>query len=87
MREKIPRWLVRFNSLLSTVIWLPAWIRMVHTGSAHDYSILSLILILWLQASNLLVAILDRTKNLTTYLIVNTCTVALTVAMVAWYQG
>ena len=86
MREKLPKYLTRANCWISLVIWLPAWIRMVQLHSARDYSLLSLLLILWLQASNLLVAILDKSKNLTLYLIVNTATVTFTVLMVAYYQ-
>lgn len=86
MREHLPKYITRFNSWISVVVWAPAWWKMYQTHSAHDYALSSLAIILWLQASNLLVAVLDKSKNLKVYLIVNTATVALTFALVWYFQ-
>ena len=86
MREKLPKYLTKFNSAISLIVWLPAWLKIVRTGSANDYALTSLAIILWLQATNLLIAILDKSKNLKFYLLVNTSTVAFTFGMVWWYQ-
>ena len=85
-REQLPQYIIRFNSLVSLVVWAPAWAKALQTHSAKDYSLLSLGIILYLQASNLLVAILDRSKNLKFYLIVNTATVGATFLLVWWLQ-
>lgn len=85
-RARLSAVITRANCIVSLFVWAPAWVKMWQTRSAHDYALLSLLIVLWLQASNLLVAILDHSQNLKLYLIVNTLTVAFTCAMVAWFQ-
>lgn len=86
MRERIPKYITRFNAAISVFVWFPAWLKMWQTHSARDYALLSLLIILWLQGSNLLVAFLDRSKNLKFYLAVNTATVLFTCVLVWHYQ-
>lgn len=76
------RVLTSINVAVSFFVWLPSWLKILRTRSARDYSMWSLLIILWLQVSNLAIAIVCRAPGLRLYLAVNTAMVALTCALV-----
>ena len=77
------RLLTSINVTVSFFVWLPSWLKILRTRSARDYSMWSLLIILWLQVSNLAIAIIGHAAGLRLYLAVNTAMVAVTCAL-AW---
>ena len=80
------RLLTTLNICVSFVVWTPAWVKIVRTRSSKDYSMLSLGMILFLQVSNLAIAISEHAKSVGLYMAVNTAIVLATCVLVQHFQ-
>ena len=75
------------NIVVSFCVWAPSWKKILMTKSAKDYSLLSFLIIEWLQVSNLGVALAEHAWSLSVYLAVNAVIVAFTMWLVWKYQN
>lgn len=74
------------NIAISAVLWWPTWRKLWASKDARMYSITSFSLILWLQASNVAIAIAERAPLLLAYMLVNTAVVGFTLALIWKYR-
>ena len=80
------RILTTLNICVSFVVWMPAWAKIARTRCSKDYSMLSLLMILFLQLSNLTIAVSEHAKNVSVYMSVNTLIVLATCIVVRYFQ-
>ena len=80
------RILTTLNICISFAVWIPAWVKIARTRSAKDYSVLSLLLVLFLQLSNLTIALSEHAKNVSVYMTVNALIVLATCMVVGYFQ-
>lgn len=76
------RLLTAANIAVSFVVWVPAWIKILRTRSARDYSMPTMLMIQFLQFSSLAVAVLEHATALVVYLAVNSIIVLATCALI-----
>ena len=82
----LPAILTAANTVASFFVWLPTWLKVWRTRRAADFSLLSFAIVLYLQFSNLAVALLEGARALACYLAVNAAIVAFTMALIAWVR-
>ena len=80
------RILTTLNICVSFVVWMPAWLKIARTRCSKDYSMLSLLMILFLQVSNLTIALSEHAKNVSVYMATNTLIVLATCIVVRHFQ-
>lgn len=78
--------LTAFQIAVCPFVWAPAWKRMYRRKSSSDYSLWTMLLILYLQLSNLTIAILMSNKVHTLWFALNAGAVLWTCGMVGWYR-
>jgi hypothetical protein len=80
------RILTASNLAISFVIWIPTILRVIARHSSGDISVLTLLLVLWLQIASALIAYLDRSKSLLLYFGINALNVCIALGTVLFYR-
>lgn len=80
------RYLVAFNIAVSITLWIPSWLKMWRLKSSREYSALSFAAILYLQLSNLLIALKENAPLMVIYMATNALAVGLTCALIRKYR-
>jgi hypothetical protein len=78
--------LVTLNIALGFVVWLPAWLKIYRTQRASDYSLMSFGIVLTMQFISLTLAVMDGSRALTLYFLVNGAIVAFTTWLIWKYR-
>ena len=86
MRLLVRRCLTISNVVISFLIWLPTILRIVQRHSSADISVLTLMLVLWLQIASGILAYLDRSRALLWYFSLNGLNVLGALLVVVHYR-
>ena len=86
MRPLVRRCLTISNVVISFLLWLPTILRIVQRHSSADISVLTLLLVLWLQIANGIIAYLDRSRSLLWYFALNGLNVLAALLVVVHYR-
>jgi energy-converting hydrogenase Eha subunit A len=73
--------LAAVNVILSVVVWLPTWRKVLRTRSSGQYSIASWVIVFAMQIISLEIAVLDGSAALVLYFALNAAIVGYTTAL------